>query len=472
MRTSKKRLLFLRILLGTLIVCNMFMILWFSSHNGDKSSLVSNRFAANVIGLLPKNFVDKIVNGTNKVPEVTQPQAPTEPSTGEVEGTVPAPPEVTEPEETHPEESLPTPPEQTKPEIDEEQHAQNQAALMQKWYFPIRKFAHMVEFGSLGALVLLFLLTWHGKLLWRYGASIGFSFIYALCDEANQLSRVGRQASLLDIFIDLLGAFIACTLLLAIVFARRNRGKMITTHYSLPITPNGTPISIALVADLHACPHENLVARLRAEKPDVILIAGDLMENVELGDSGASGYAFLRACAEIAPTYYSLGNHETVGAGKKKTLDEHLIAKDIRARVAKTGAVLLHNESVLWNGIRICGLTSGLSKKENIPCKEALSAFATAPEFRILLCHHPEYYMPYIRQTDIELTVCGHAHGGQWRFFGRGVFAPGQGLFPKYTSGVVDGRCVISRGAGDHTFIPRIANPRELVIIRLFKENK
>ena len=133
---------------------------------------------------------------------------------------------------------------------------------------------------------------------------------------------------------------------------------------------------------------------------------------------------------------------------------------------------LLHNESVLANGIRICGLSSGLSKKENRPNEEALAEFASAKEFRILLCHHPEYYVPYIQKTNIDLTVCGHAHGGQWRFFKYGIYAPGQGFFPKYTAGVIDNRLVISRGAGDHTPIPRIANPRELVIVHCKKEKE
>ena len=65
--------------------------------------------------------------------------------------------------------------------------------------------------------------------------------------------------------------------------------------------------------------------------------------------------------------------------------------------------------------------------------------------------------------------VSGHAHGGQWRIFGRGVFAPGQGLFPKYTSGIHDGRLVISRGLKKSGTIPRIFNSPELVIIDIKK---
>ena len=73
-----------------------------------------------------------------------------------------------------------------------------------------------------------------------------------------------------------------------------------------------------------------------------------------------------------------------------------------------------------------------------------------------------------IKPLPIDLTLSGHAHGGQWRFFGRGVFSPGQGLFPKYTSGMYDGgRFIVGRGLGNPIIIPRIFNSPEVLVIRL-----
>ena len=114
----------------------------------------------------------------------------------------------------------------------------------------------------------------------------------------------------------------------------------------------------------------------------------------------------------------------------------------------------------------------GINGDQNEPNAEVLRHFAALGGVKLLLCHHPEYFMPYIRRTDIALTVCGHAHGGQWRFFGRGVYAPGQGLLPRYTAGVIENRCVISRGLGNHTRIPRICNRPELVIIQYGEPRK
>ncbi|MDE7439761.1 MAG: hypothetical protein K2N23_04565 [Clostridia bacterium] len=68
--------------------------------------------------------------------------------------------------------------------------------------------------------------------------------------------------------------------------------------------------------------------------------------------------------------------------------------------------------------------------------------------------------------------LCGHAHGGQWRipFTRIGLFAPGQGKFPKYTSGVHEkgnGAMVISRGLGNSEFPLRLFNRPEIVIIEI-----
>ncbi len=50
-----------------------------------------------------------------------------------------------------------------------------------------------------------------------------------------------------------------------------------------------------------------------------------------------------------------------------------------------------------------------------------------------------------------------------------GVAGAGGKLFPKYDKGIYDGRMVVSAGCSNTAAIPRINNPRELVIIHLKK---
>ncbi|MBE6589079.1 MAG: hypothetical protein E7643_02760 [Ruminococcaceae bacterium] len=332
----------------------------------------------------------------------------------------------------------------------------------------LRKFAHVLEFASLGALILVFILTWHRSPLLSAAISLSLTLLYAISDEFHQFFISDRNASVTDVLIDMAGALGATLIILLCVYLhKRKKFKLKVTRYTLA-SPSPSPLRIALAADLHDEGHRETLEAIRAAAPDLILIPGDLTDDEGLLEADAPAYDFLRECASIAPTYYSLGNHE-IACYHRGNPWRHPTpippTQECRERIRETGAVLLDNDCVMHGSICICGLTSGINKKENKPNAAALSSFAEREGYRILLCHHPEYYVPYIKETKIDLTVCGHAHGGQWRIFGRGIYSPGQGLFPKYTAGVLDGRCIISRGIGNHTFIPRIFNAPEVILI-------
>ncbi len=233
---------------------------------------------------------------------------------------------------------------------------------------------------------------------------------------------------------------------------------MVITQYAIP-APAGTSAVFAFVSDLHECDTEPVLDALRRSGADALLVGGDYVHD---GGRCEKGFAFLRAAASMTPVFCSLGNHD----GR---------VTDIRKKTVQTGAVLLDNSETVFSGIRIGALTSGAlhetkrGRKTPPPDLGWLKAYAAEDGFKLLLCHHPEYYEPYIKQLGVDLTLCGHAHGGQWRFFGRGVYAPGQGLLPKYTSGIYDGRLIVSRGLGNPHMIPRINNKPEFIIIRIGK---
>ena len=107
-----------------------------------------------------------------------------------------------------------------------------------------------------------------------------------------------------------------------------------------------------------------------------------------------------------------------------------------------------------------------------------LDDFEQTDGYRILLCHHPEYWSqrePMLKDRRIDLVLSGHAHGGQWQLMGRGVFAPGQGLLPKYTGGMHQGQygsMIISRGLSNpYRYAPRFGNPCEVVYVQFTAKN-
>ena len=95
---------------------------------------------------------------------------------------------------------------------------------------------------------------------------------------------------------------------------------------------------------------------------------------------------------------------------------------------------------------------------------EFLASFSELPDYNILLCDHPEYY-PQLQSYSINLFISSHCHGGQIRICDHGLFAPGQGLLPRYHHGVYDGRLVISSGCANTVSIPRFGNESEVVVM-------
>lgn len=299
--------------------------------------------------------------------------------------------------------------------------------------------------------------------------------------------------------------------------------KMITTRYKIS-APVKNSLRIALAADLHDRPGGKVLKRLKQEQPDLILAAGDILERCTEGESqytkaemdawqglrkknkiasGAmktvmkigysmhekhefsEGIEFLKEASEIAPVFYSPGNHEwyftkedqKVFSEKRifllenedicwNLVENRLVSEKERGHNSKTGNVMKNGcntgiENVPEKIIRIGGLATRYDL-------DWLHAYASKPGYKILICHHPEYYRRYIKDTEwdtFDLIVSGHVHGGQWRLGQHGVLAPGQGLFPKYCYGCYDKKLIVSAGLSNTACIPRFGNPTELVMI-------
>lgn len=231
----------------------------------------------------------------------------------------------------------------------------------------------------------------------------------------------------------------------------------------------------AVVCDLHAQKPDKVIELLKREKPDYILMPGDIFEPLDgrFDDKNEKTFPLLREAARIAPTFYSTGNHEDGGVHsqsskwKKGEGIPRAYSEENIKRINDSGVHFLLDSFVFKDGIAFGGLASGLICKGQTPNLEFLRKFASIDAQKVLLCHHPEYYEKYLKDLQIDLIVSGHAHGGQWRIFSRGVYSPGQGLFPKYTSGVHDGRLVISKGLKKSWKLPRFFNPTEIVIVEI-----
>lgn len=226
---------------------------------------------------------------------------------------------------------------------------------------------------------------------------------------------------------------------------------------------------IAQVSDLHNAEfgkdNSNLLKKLKEAQPDMIVLTGDLIDSRRTDMNVAISFA--EKAVTIAPTYYVTGNHES----RIAQLDE------LYEGLSNAGVTLLLDESVKLqmgaDSITLAGILD-FSFREEDPVanmkKVLTDLISESDSYTVLLSHSPEFFEIYAsRHADLVLT--GHVHGGQFRlpFFG-GVYAPGQGFFPKYDAGLFtdcNTNMIISRGLGNSIFPFRLNNNPEIVIISL-----
>lgn len=273
--------------------------------------------------------------------------------------------------------------------------------------------------------------------------------------------------------------FISFTLVLSVLVAvfclnaYQNKTFEITyyTHRSDKIKDS---FKIALLCDLHNTEfgggNQQLIQAVAEEKPDLILIAGDMVNQTE---SDVSVAVFLcQELVKLAPTYYCYGNHE--GTLMHEGIDGVKIPID--QYVEEAGAVFFRQSfyhlEVKGNPIDLGAISTGLSGYEKWGAYKANELEAADEEdFKILISHHPDLYYEKLKEVKVDLALAGHYHGGQIRIPGLGgLYHPNGGFFPKYDGGsylLEYAELIVSRGLGNHSIIPRINNKPELVIINI-----
>lgn len=250
--------------------------------------------------------------------------------------------------------------------------------------------------------------------------------------------------------------------------------QMIISRYTIPVNCR-YKTKIAIISDLHNKCFKKVQANLISENPDIIFLTGDIFDRYTknfLCFFQSEAIKCITFCGSYRPCFMCLGNHE-YGFGDRGL-----------KQIEKLGVKVLNDSYIKYRGLTIGGLTSGntykrdeslhITENKKEPNTEWLGIYEQEKDFKILLCHHPEYFEKYIRNKKINLTISGHAHGGQWRFFKQGIYSPGQGLFPKLTKGMYfNKRLLVSTGmANTAGMIPRLFNPKELVILELVPSKK
>lgn len=238
---------------------------------------------------------------------------------------------------------------------------------------------------------------------------------------------------------------------------------------------------IAQISDLHNVEfgknNQRLLKKLAQAEPDIIVITGDLIDSGDTNVQIASD--FCKEAVKIAPVYYISGNHD-VWAEEFPLLCDELLKTGVCILKDASEKIYIDNDSIQLIGIQDPEWYQNDPEKSqpNYDTNEIdvlVADLMQEDQYTILLSHRPEFFSEYI-QSGVDLVFTGHAHGGQIRIpFIGGIYAPYQGFFPEYDSGIYtkdSTAMVVSRGLGNGTIIPRVNNRPEIVIVELKSTKK
>lgn len=226
---------------------------------------------------------------------------------------------------------------------------------------------------------------------------------------------------------------------------------------------------IVHISDLHGknfgFAQEKILNIVKIEKPNVVVITGDLIDRRIYNDS--PGLTLINKLSKIVPVYYVTGNHEIL-SGRFDSLQD---------KIRDNGGNVLRNSKEKFffkdSYINIVGIDDYSNFVSDNVYKRTLKVLSEGykDDFTILLSHRPEKLNIYSKY-NFDLVFSGHAHGGQVRLpFVGPVLAPQQGFWPKITEGInIEGNTslVVSRGLGNSSIaMQRIFNKPEVVIVTL-----
>lgn len=247
--------------------------------------------------------------------------------------------------------------------------------------------------------------------------------------------------------------------------------RLETVHYEIKaknIPEAFEGFKILQVSDLHnnlfGENQHRLIEAIKKENPDMIAITGDLIDSEKTDNS----YMFIKEAVKIAPCYYVNGNHEKWTGMYESQIKPALEGYGVNVLDDETAYIIRGEER-----LPIFGL-SDYAEGWHIAFLVMHGRFKE-DGFAVVLSHRPEHFEVYA-DLNVPLVLTGHAHGGQFRipFTHQGLYAPNQGVFPKYTEGVYrknNTQMVVSRGLGNNVWpIPRVNNCYQLVSITLYKE--
>lgn len=278
---------------------------------------------------------------------------------------------------------------------------------------------------SAAAVALLLGLLW--LVMGRFSAVVAllhFVAIWALCDLAGLLVKKFRRTEPGRYWAGI--AAIAITAVyLSVGWAQAHH--VWSAHYTLTTSKAVGSLRVGLIADAHVgttfdgAGFARWMDKLQAEEPDVVVVAGDFVDDdTSLADMRAACAALGRLDAPLG-VYYVYGNHD------KGYFDNALRGydgQDLAAELEANGVAVLEDETVwLTGGFYLMGRKDRSEERRGgrMSMGELVEDFdidrvtdISPDKYIIVADHQPQDYAAQ-SASGVDLVLSGHTHGG-WFF--------------------------------------------------------
>lgn len=256
---------------------------------------------------------------------------------------------------------------------------------------------------------------------------------------------------------------------------------LIIKQESIDLSNIDKPIKIALFADLQVGPYRDgdYVAKISktiiAQKPDLVLIAGDHINNSGDDKDEVVLLENIKLIAKDLPVYAVHGNHEYGVSDGASFYDEKFRLPDLSGQVEKymseLGIKYLTNEKELVKikdqELYLFGGDSYWAQKLDL--KKLSKKEKEIPT--IALIHNPAAIFD-LSGYDVDLVIAGHTHGGQIRLPFIGPLIPVDNVIPrKWHQGWVKYKNIkmyVTSGAGETGVRSRLLAPPEIVMLTIY----
>lgn len=150
--------------------------------------------------------------------------------------------------------------------------------------------------------------------------------------------------------------------------------------------------------------HDAVLGAIAGLRPDWIFVTGDLL-NVPEGLPHL--FRFLSGLRSLAPVFLTLGNHDHYSGVPVGRFIE--LADRYKLTLLINQAAFVRVES---GELGIVGLDDPSLHRADLRCIPP-----SAPgRFTVMLAHAPNVFDHLDETHAVDLVLCGHSHGGQWRF--------------------------------------------------------